>query len=270
MNLCLVRSKPDPAAFARWAVAHRFVPERGDDLGYALHAALKPMLGALSPRPFYWRETAERSGGFLNDGSRATGIELYGYSHVSASELREGLSLANVEVDLRHALGLDGMDVRDMPTEWRVGRRLSFECRVRPIVKQVKAELTIGGNKRHREVDAAAAAWSMGERLGIAELDRPSKEAAYTDWLAKRLHNGGARLDTSRILSARRTRVLRRPKDHIGSRQISTIEGPDLVFRGDLEITDPVAFAQLLATGVGRHCGFGFGLLLVAPAGALA
>jgi CRISPR system Cascade subunit CasE len=263
MSLCLVRLAPNPAAFARWAAAHRFLPQRGDDLGYALHAGLKA-LGDLAPRPFYWREAGQRAS-----------VELMGYVRTSAIELEDAVALADADADLRLALGLTQIDARDMPVEWRAGRRLSFECRVRPVVRrwQTKDGLSVRGRiegARQVEVDAAAAAWAAGERLGVPEADRPPKQDAYADWLSKRLASGGAKLEHCRILSARRSRVLRRPKGHNDLRRAQTIEGPDVVFRGELEISDPAAFALMLAHGVGRHCGFGFGLLLVAPPGALA
>lgn len=258
MSLCLVRAAPDTAAFSRWAAAHRFLPQRGDDLGYALHAALREALGDLAPRPFYWRETNPRRT-----------AELLGYTHASATNLKDGLALANADTDLRRALGLDRIEARDMPEDWRAGRGLSFECRVRPVVKQETGAETVGGNKRHREVDAAAAAWAAGERLGVPEAERTTKQEAYADWLSKRFERGGATLLQCRILSARRSRVLRRPTDENDLRRSRTIEGPDVVFRGALEIADPAAFTRMLGHGVGRHCGFGFGLLLVAPPGAL-
>ncbi|MDD4944986.1 MAG: type I-E CRISPR-associated protein Cas6/Cse3/CasE [Rhodoferax sp.] len=34
---------------------------------------------------------------------------------------------------------------------------------------------------------------------------------------------------------------------------------------GQMRVTDPQAFAQLLANGLGRHRTFGFGLLLLRP-----
>ena len=40
-------------------------------------------------------------------------------------------------------------------------------------------------------------------------------------------------------------------------------EGPDATLTGHLRITDPTAFAHLLARGVGRHRAFGFGMLLL-------
>jgi len=48
-------------------------------------------------------------------------------------------------------------------------------------------------------------------------------------------------------------------------RQSRLVGGPDVVLAGQLRVTDPQAFAQLLAKGVGRHRAFGFGLLLLRP-----
>ncbi|MEE8524028.1 MAG: type I-E CRISPR-associated protein Cas6/Cse3/CasE [Thermoanaerobaculia bacterium] len=44
-------------------------------------------------------------------------------------------------------------------------------------------------------------------------------------------------------------------------------ERPDALLTGTLEVTDPDAFATLLARGVGRHRAFGFGMLLLRPPG---
>ena len=43
-------------------------------------------------------------------------------------------------------------------------------------------------------------------------------------------------------------------------------EGPDAVMRGVLTITDPDAFSSLLASGIGRHRAYGYGMLLLRPA----
>jgi CRISPR system Cascade subunit CasE len=60
----------------------------------------------------------------------------------------------------------------------------------------------------------------------------------------------------SHLVSFQRTRVQR------GGRRI---EGPDAVVHGTLTITDPTAFAALLARGVGRHRSYGYGMLLLRP-----
>lgn len=43
-------------------------------------------------------------------------------------------------------------------------------------------------------------------------------------------------------------------------------EGPDAVLRGELVITDAAKFTELLASGIGRHKAYGYGMLLLRPA----
>ena len=50
------------------------------------------------------------------------------------------------------------------------------------------------------------------------------------------------------------------------SRRLRWVEGPDTVMSGELQTSDPDAFARLLARGIGRHRAFGFGMLLLRPA----
>jgi CRISPR system Cascade subunit CasE len=77
----------------------------------------------------------------------------------------------------------------------------------------------------------------------------------------------------AKLLDARMTRfqlsdVLRRTQVGDGSsgeRKRRQVGGPDAVFSGHLQIDDPVAFAALVARGVGRHRAFGFGMLLLKP-----
>ena len=60
-------------------------------------------------------------------------------------------------------------------------------------------------------------------------------------------------------MSFRRTRALRK-------RHARYSEGPDVVMRGVLTVTDPDAFSNLLAHGIGRHRAYGYGMLLLRPA----
>ncbi len=42
---------------------------------------------------------------------------------------------------------------------------------------------------------------------------------------------------------------------------------PEAEFEGTLEVLDGTAFHAVLARGIGRHRAFGYGMLLVRPAG---
>ena len=88
-----------------------------------------------------------------------------------------------------------------------------------------------------------------------------SREEVYAGWLAGQLNEGqgvSLALSQTKLVSFQRTRSFRK----LHARYV---EGPDAVMRGVLTITDPDAFAQLLARGVGRHRAYGYGMLLLRP-----
>ena len=61
-----------------------------------------------------------------------------------------------------------------------------------------------------------------------------------------------------------RSHIVRRTQASASqARKGQTIDGPDATLTGRLRVTDPTAFAHLLARGVGRHRAFGFGMLLL-------
>jgi CRISPR system Cascade subunit CasE len=88
-----------------------------------------------------------------------------------------------------------------------------------------------------------------------------SREEVYTDWLSRQLDGrGGAALESATLQSFQRTRAVRKRGNRYS-------EGPDALMRGVLTVTDGKAFAELLARGVGRHRAYGYGMLLLRPAG---
>ena len=239
MTLQLVRLRPDIAAFKRWGYQHRLLGPQIDD-GYAWHALLKAVLGDLAPRPFVVR---------FRNGSDA---EFLAYTD---SDIRQWQPLGQ-DSDALRALRLESLDSRPLPTSFRAGDALSFEVRVRPIVR------TRSGREQSHELDAAVHA-----RQQDPEIDR---QTAYLNWLQDELGRQDAAelVGTPRLVRFRRTRVMR--KDRSGKRTRSqTVEGPDALFRGQLQVSNPEGFLALVRRGLGRHRAFGFGCLLLAPPGAL-
>jgi CRISPR system Cascade subunit CasE len=248
--LQLLRLLPDMAALARWveATGQRALQE---DNGYALHAALRAALGELAPKPFALLE-------------RPGSLQLIGYTRRSAEELQRGLAQAELsDPGAAAALGLDAPAntlIRPLSVNWRAGDRMSFEVRVAPVVRSRQQP---GGG--YPEIDAA-----FHPDFGAAAGG--DREAAHRAWLARELARGGAAaLLSSRVLSFRLTPIARRHAQSDSRRTgRSTQNGllPDLCIRGQLELSDPVAFDALLARGLGRHRSFGYGCLLLAPPGA--
>ncbi len=253
MTLHLARIGIHVRALAGFAVARRLSDE---DLGYALHAALLARFGEAAPRPFR----------FLPDHEK--GPHLLGYVHDRA-EFADAAALppADAAID---ALFDGEPALRPMPESWREGARFGFEVRVRPVVRfgksarAARTERDGGWLSGAGEIDANHAARERVARAG-GDPDTVDREAVYIDWLAKRLGDA-ATLDHADLRHFRRTRTLRNTHRSEG-RRTHRVEGPDALIGGTLTIADPAGFAALLAKGIGRHSGFGYGMLLLAPPG---
>jgi len=248
--LCLIRFQPDLEALARWATASGQQALR-EDMGYALHAALQATLGLQAPKPF---AVVRRSGA----------VQLVGYIMVPPEDLERALSLAAATDPVAaRALGLIDSatpDVRPMPVDWRSGEVLSFETRVAPVVRS--RSMPGGG---YPEIDAAFHPDYCGDSPG-------AREQAHARWLARELARGGAAtLLEQRVLAFSLAQIARRGRsvEHEGAKR-RTRSGllPDLTVRGQLRVDNGAAFDALLRRGLGRHRSFGFGCLLLAPAGA--
>lgn len=249
-RLSMIRLEPDLMRVARWG-ASRNVVQPGTDDGYLWHAILKAAFGDLAPRPFRL---------VTPQGERAGAEHLLGYTTHEPDELRAHAE-AFADPAVVQALKLDEMAAKAMPLLFPQDKRLGFEARLRPMVRQSRTE----DRTRHREIDVFV---QVASRDPAAP--RPDRLAVYAEWLAGLLQKGGARLEAAHMVSQMRARILRRGRpDEDGARPLaahgSKGGGPDIILAGDLVVQDPVAFADLLARGVGRHRAFGFGMLLLRP-----
>lgn len=244
--ISLVRLRPDLRRLVAWAVPKGYMDDRVEDPGYALHAALKAALGVLAPRPFVLRAAGKEA-------------ELLGYVAAEPEAIREAGALPPVhDAAAAEGLGLPAIEARAMPAEWRKGQHWGFELRLRPVVR------SRSGGREGSSAEIDVAFWRAQRE---AERMLPPREAIYLHWLGERLTNqGAATLLDGQVVAMRSTRVLRRPAVE-GGRRKSSLIGPDITVRGTLEVAEAASFAKLLSRGVGRHCGFGFGCLLLAPPG---
>lgn len=240
--LYLLHTHPDPQRLAAWAARHRLLDSQGD-IGYALHALLRAAFGEQAPQPFRYLD-AEQG--------------LLAYTRMSTVELAQQAALA--DADVAAALGLGqtlhhaGLSARLFPTQWAAGHALGFEVRVRPIIRE---------GKTGRERDAFLAAI---KKSTDTELDRSE---VYVQWLRELFaRQGGAELVDATVTRYQQLGVTRKTQKGAAdnARRSCLVSGPDAVLVGQLRVTDPQAFAQLLASGVGRHRAFGFGLLLLRSA----
>ena len=235
--LQMIRAEINVRDFQRWMGMRRL-----QDPDHGMHCLLTECFGpGLAPRPF--RAIFPRGG--------AHGC-LYGYGTVDAAALREATDLYADPLQSR-IIPPHSIDSKAMPAEWTIGKRLGFEARVRPIVRRTdKAECRPG-----REWDAFQL-----EAVQHPKGEMPlSREEVYADWLRRQFEiRGGAALESAILVSFQRNRAIRR-------RHARYSEGPDALMRGNLVINDGDAFARLLAQGVGRHRAYGYGMLLLRPAG---
>ena len=220
---------------------HRWMGDRLlQDADHAMHCLLTECFGDLALKPF--RLIVPRGA--------ACGV-LYGYGHAEADALREA---TGIYADPLQAKILPGHTInsKPMPTEWRAGKRLGFETRIRPIVRRSRnAECQPG-----REWDAFQL-----KAMQYPENEMPySREEVYREWLSSQFaRRGGAQLESAELRSFQRTCAVRKLHAHHS-------EGPDAIMRGILTITDAAAFTALLVRGIGRHRAYGYGMLLLRPA----
>lgn len=236
MSLYLLHCSPDPEALAIWATRHRLLSPDGDD-GYALHALLTAAFGEQSPKPFRYLGPLQG---------------LLAYSDQTPAALHDNAALATP--DVARTLGLDRLAVRPFPVTWASGQKLSFEVRVRPIVR--------AKDGRERDVFLhAIEAEPSPEKAG-------GRERIYAEWLRRQFsEQDAAQLLQVGLDAFRLNRVIRRAEaNDSGQRKARVFSGPDAVFKGQLRVDDSDAFTRLLKRGIGRHRAFGFGMLLLKPA----
>jgi len=260
MTLHLVRLVPEAKHLAR--LAHLAgLPEH--DQGYLFHHALRQAFGGIAPQPFRVFEPDP-------DAQDDKPLHLLGYATADEAALLGARAEASAEAAA--VFPADGIAAKPLPEAFAAGRTLAFSTRICPIVRTRSSD---SGKKR--ELDAFV-------HVAAADPDAPKPDRAdiYRDWLRRLLKAGGAELLDARLASFRLTSLVRRshaspngrtateegrPKRLPGRRPRSAARRPDAVLDGLLRIAEPDRFQQLLAKGIGRHRAFGFGLLLLRPAG---
>ena len=229
------RAEVNVREFQRWAGMRRL-----QDTDHAMHCLLREIFGELTPQLFRLIVSPGGSRGCL-----------YGYGRASAGDLQDAANTFADPQQLR-ALPPSCIDSKPMPLEWHAGKRLGFELRVRPVLRKCGRSARPGAEQDVFQVQA--------ETYPKREMPH-SREEVYAGWLSSQLNEGqgvSLALSQTKLVSFQRTRSFRK----LHARYV---EGPDAVMRGVLTITDPDAFAQLLARGVGRHRAYGYGMLLLRP-----
>jgi CRISPR system Cascade subunit CasE len=260
LSLHLVRLWPEARRLASFAHAAG-LRDAEHDPGYLWHLALRRAFGALAPQPFRV---------FEPDLDKVKRLELLGYANADENSLRSALASAPAEV--ASIFPEAGLGAKALPEAFTAGRTLAFSTRICPIVRTLRTD---GGKKRELDAYVHVASADPG-------APKPDRADVYRDWLRRLLQEGGAELIDARLSGFRLTTLVRRshaspngrtgtaegpPKRLPALRARTAARRPDATLEGILQVTDPERFQGLLARGVGRHRAFGFGMLLLRPAG---
>lgn len=249
--LYLLRARPDPRLLSVWIARHYARHARqAVDIGDALHGLMCAAFGDAAPQPFrYFGESRGLLAYTEHDEASITNI------------LSRGDAMATRVLGFADEEGRRAWKMYPLPTIWPGRQVLGFEVRVRPTVRTAKCEQDAFVN--------------AGLKAPDQTLER---EAVYVQWLKDRLAaaggeqcetwQGAAEILDARLASWKITPVRRRAQaDENGRRPGHVVGGPDAVIQGRLRILDGEAFSHLVVRGVGRHRAFGFGMLLLRPAG---
>ena len=226
-------------ALHTWATQRKLTRRSGLDEGLALHHLLGETFGPAALQPFrLLTKHGGRSANLMAYSSQASEAHIATAKNVALPESSSILSLESLRSVPRPA------------SAWSLGQQLGFDLRVRPVVRLSNAR-EIGGKSRPQgaEIDVF--------QHRAESDDKVPREIAYLDWLEQMLKGvASLKRQCCRLARFQRSRVTR--KGH-------KIEGPDAVIHGTLEVTDPAAFHAKLASGIGRHRSYGYGMLLLRP-----
>ncbi len=231
-ELHLVSTNIGERAYGRWAErpAHT-----GTDPSYRIHCLLSETFGGRSPlRPFR----------LISEPGRPRII--LAYSPMSAWLITQAAERALSENPGRFPKSVLSLgDLKSVPApRMDRGTRLAFSVLAVP-------HRRMDGS---REMDAHSLALKRARESG---LKPPTREASYTEWMTARIERtGGAIVSSAWINRWERAFELRNK-----NRPPARITRADL--GGVLSVRDPDLFTGLLARGIGRHRGYGYGMIMI-------
>jgi CRISPR system Cascade subunit CasE len=232
--LYLVRGIIDPRALVSAAVLQGHGSRVLEDPTYLAHVAVRGMFGA-ELRPY---DIAERG----------RTLSVLGYSSKPGEALIDEAMRFADDPAVVDAWRVDQVRSRPMPEHWPEGTIVGFDLRACPVVRPREDE-------RSTERDAFL--------IAVARTPGIDRASAYRSWLEDQIvRRGGAALETCQMFAFQLRDMVRRTQREEGEgRRARRLVRPDVVLSGTLRITDGPAFTELLRVGVGRHRGFGFGML---------
>jgi CRISPR system Cascade subunit CasE len=228
----------------------RGLPLRVTDNGYLVHTAFGELFGDLAPRPF------------AIQGNRGRKIRILGYTDNPLNELRHQAD-AVADPTVHSTCDWESAAAKPMPQEWKPGGRFGFEIRVCPVVR--RSGEGPRGERPGREMDVF-----LAHVEGAPEAPS-TREDVYINWLRAAIdRNGGAQLEDAHLTGFSLQQFIRRDSQR-KPRQVPNSQNaerggagrPDATLAGTISVADSSKFGSLLRHGIGRHRGFGFGMILL-------
>lgn len=231
MSLHMIELRPDAVRLMEFLRGQGLLHDA--QLGYGIHAWLKAAFGELAPKP--WR--------LLWDQKRPARI--LGYAACDDEELKKRL-LEFAEPLTAAVCSAEAIASKKMPV-FASERRLGFELLACPVGRKA------GGGKE--------------KDLFLLKLDQrieAHRDTVYCQWARERLERGGGvQVLSISVAGFRLVRQLRQTQEN--HRQRRPITRPEALLKGELRVVDSEGFARLLASGIGRHRAFGYGMILLKP-----
>lgn len=224
------------------------IPLDDADHGYAIHALLRAVFGTASPKPWHY------------DSKRGL-LWAYAAQTVDTASLRASPAAAP------YAQAIDWRQAAAKPVPvLSAGKQVAFDLRACPVVRHGGR-----GDKNEKPGEHDFLLW-QARQLGKEAKDLDPAQT-YGDWLSARAwpRDAGASLVECGGRPMVQVMGWHKPMERHANAWRGRGDGrlrlPDVSFQGQLVVTDGAAFARLLARGIGRHRAFGYGMLLLRPAG---
>ena len=239
------------------------IPPEMMDLGYLVHCGISQTFHGSSPRVFAVMDQDLRMNPKSNEHPRYT--QVLGYTTESASAL-VGHARTYAEPDVLDLFDLDQIKSKPLPQDWPVGHILEFRIKMCPVIRIWRET---NGAKRQVERDAWLAKVKVEEETTEIGNRVPCREIVYNEWFKALIERSrSVSLLQSHVVGFKLDSLVRKTRSDTDRNQSKRLDRPVVIIQGVLRVQDPESFNELLLRGIGRHKSFGFGMLLLKPAGA--
>ncbi|MBN1880445.1 type I-E CRISPR-associated protein Cas6/Cse3/CasE [bacterium] len=240
------------------------IPPDTMDLGYLVHCGISQAFHSCAPKVFSVMDRYTRMNNESSNHPRFT--QVLGYTKESASTLINHAK-TYAEPDILELFDLDQIQSKTVPMNLPIGHLLEFRVKTCPIIRIWRET---NGKRRQVERDAWLARVKSDEEMNVPDYQMPDRETVYSQWFVELINRQkSVSLVEAHMSGLKLDRLVRKTRNRTSDpNQSKRLDRPVAVFQGLLNIQNSESFNDLLYCGIGRHKSFGFGMLLLKPAGA--